>query len=208
MDQMTIAAANTLWNFHCIYDDPAPSDIIIGLGSYDLRVVDRCAELFHQGMAPKLLFTGHSGHWTRDRFDASEAKIFARRAAELSVPENAILLEESATNIGENITFSAQIVGRQAAAILVTKPQTQRRVFATVTKQWPEASARITAPLHGFSAQPTTDFPTRHLICEMVGDLKRIQDYPDAGFQTKQEIPPEVMAANELLIAKGYTDHP
>ncbi len=75
MDPETTAAAKTLWHYHCIYDDPAPSDVIVGLGSYDLRVVDRCAELFHLGVAPKLLFTGHRGHWTRDRFDTSEARV-------------------------------------------------------------------------------------------------------------------------------------
>lgn len=201
------AAADILWQYHCIFDTPVPSDVIIGLGSYDLRVADRCAALFHQGLAPKILFTGHSGHWTRDRFDQTEAHRFRVRAIERNVPVEAILLEESATNIGENITFAARLVGDDASAILVTKPQTQRRCLATARKQWPAGRTVVTAPLHDRSDQPISGFDEHHLICEMVGDLKRILIYPDAGFQTKQDVPDAVMDAYRFLIERGYTAH-
>jgi len=207
IDPQITAAAETLWRYHCIYDSPVPSDIIIGLGSYDLRVADRCAELYYAGVAPRILFTGHSGHWTRGRLERTEASQFAQQAMALGVPDEAIVLEERATNIGENITFAARMVGSDASAILVTKPQTQRRCFATARKQWPDASATVTAPLHGYSDQPTPDYDERHLICEMVGDLKRILTYPDAGFQIRQEVPTTVMDAYRLLIEQGYTAH-
>lgn len=206
-DESTAAAADILWQYHCIFDTPVPSDIIIGLGSYDLRVADRCADLYHDGLAPRILFTGHSGHWTRGRLDQTEASRFAHRATQLGVPDKAIVLEERATNIGENITFAARMVGNDASAILVTKPQTQRRCFATARKQWPGASTTVTAPLHGFSEQPTPDYDEHRLICEMVGDLKRILIYPDAGFQIRQDVPAAVMDAYRLLIAQGYTAH-
>lgn len=206
-DERIAAAADILWQYHCIYDTPVPSDVIIGLGSYDLRVADRCAELYHAGLARRILFTGHSGHWTRDRFEQTEASRFGARAAERDVPVEAILLEERATNIGENITFAAHMVGADATAILVTKPQTQRRCLATAQRQWPGAATIVTAPLHGLSQQPTAGYDERHLICEMVGDLKRILTYPDAGFQIRQEVPTTVMDAYRLLIEQGYTAH-
>jgi len=207
MDTKVLTAAETLWRYHCIYDPLEPSDIIVGLGSYDLRVADRSVELFREGLAQRLLFTGHRGHWTRDRFDAPEARIFADRAMALGIPARAIEIEDRATNIGENIAYSAAIAGERTSAILVTKPQTQRRCLATAKKQWPEAETRVTAPMHGFAQQPTADFGLRHLICEMVGDLKRIRIYPEAGFQTPQTEPAEVAAAYDLLVAAGYTDH-
>ena len=207
MHAKILAAAEALWRYHCIYDPLEPSDIIVGLGSYDLRVADRCVDLFRDGFAPRLLFTGNHGHWTRDRFDEPEARIFTDRAMALGIPSRAIEVEERATNVGENITHSAAIAGARASAILVTKPQTQRRCLATARKQWPQAQTRVTAPMHGFTQQPTADFGLRHLICEMVGDLKRIRIYPDAGFQIPQQIPPDVAAAYDLLVAAGYTDH-
>jgi hypothetical protein len=41
-----LVAAEQLWSYHSIYDPPRPVDLIVGLGSYDLRVADRCAELY------------------------------------------------------------------------------------------------------------------------------------------------------------------
>ncbi len=207
MDSEIISAAEILWRYHCIYDPPEPAEFIVGLGSYDVRVADRCADLYRQGLAPKILFTGHHGHWTRDRFDASEARTFADRAIARGVSATDLLLEERATNIGENIIFSSEIAGDNAIVILVTKPQTQRRCLATAKKQWPDATVRVTAPLHDLTRQPTAEFTLRQLICEMVGDLHRIQIYPEAGFQIPQDIPSEVMSAYRFLIDRGFTGH-
>ena len=63
-----LQAARTLWDFHLIYDELSEVDLIIGLGSYDLRVADRCAELFHQRLAKQILFTGKSGNWTNNLY--------------------------------------------------------------------------------------------------------------------------------------------
>ncbi|MCR9136034.1 MAG: YdcF family protein [Alphaproteobacteria bacterium] len=206
-EQQISAAADVLWQYHCIFDTPVPSDVIIGLGSYDLRVADRCAALFHQGLATEILFTGHSGHWTRGQFEQTEASRFLSRAVECDVPAEAIILEERATNIGENIRFAAHLVRDDASAILVTKPQTQRRCLATAQKQWSGGRTIITAPLHDRTEQPIPGFDERHLICEMVGDLKRILTYPDAGFQSRQDIPDAVTDAYRFLIDCGYTAH-
>jgi hypothetical protein len=41
----------------------------------------------------------------------------------------------------------------------------------------------------------------------MVGDLQRIRLYPARGFQIEQEIPDEIWAAGERLIALGFNRH-
>jgi hypothetical protein len=41
----------------------------------------------------------------------------------------------------------------------------------------------------------------------MVGDLQRIRIYPEKGFQIPQEIPDEVWAAYEKLVAWGFDKH-
>ena len=90
----------------------------------------------------------------------------------------------------------------------MTKPQTQRRVLATVARQWPEARASITAPLVSFEDQPTADHPVEMLISEMTGDLQRILEYPARGYQIAQAVPLEVMEAYDFLIAQGFDGHP
>ena len=197
-------AARVLWDYHCITDAPEPVDAIVCLGSYDLRVAERSAELFVQGYAPRIVFTGASGNWTKGLFAESEAATFADHAMARGVPQGAVVLEERATNLGENIRFSAALLEPAARVILVTKPQTQRRCLATVRKQWPEADALVTAPEHGMDDQPTAAFPLAHLIDEMVGDVFRILTYPDAGYQIPQAVPDDVMAAFEFLKGEGF----
>jgi uncharacterized SAM-binding protein YcdF (DUF218 family) len=203
-----LAAARTLWDFHLVYDDLAEADLIIGLGSYDLRVADRCAELFHERWARQVLFTGKSGNWTNKLYDASEAEAFAARAGKRGVPDEAMLIEPEATNIGENIRFSRAMAGRHIRrVIIVTKPQTQRRAYATVRAQWPEVRALVTAPLTRFDDQPVEAYPLQSLIHEMVGDVQRMAEYPAKGFQIAQFIPRSVADAYELLVKAGYDHH-
>jgi hypothetical protein len=38
----------------------------------------------------------------------------------------------------------------------------------------------------------------------MVGDLQRIRNYPDRGFQIHQDIPENVWQAYEALVLAGY----
>jgi len=201
-------AARALWNYHLVYDELRPADAIIGLGSYDLRVAKRAAALYRAGLAPILLFTGKSGNWTRDLYEKSEAETFADVAIAEGVPRTAIRIEPQATNIGENIRFSHDLLGDDLrSVIIVTKPQTQRRALATIARQWPEVEALITAPTTTFEDQPTSAYPFKKLVHEMVGDIKRMLEYPAKGFQIAQTVPVEVMAAYDFLVEHGFDEH-
>ena len=202
-----LAAARKLWDYHCIYDELQTADVIIGLGSYDTRVAKHAAKLYMQGLATWLMFTGHCGNWTKGLYRSSEAEAFAEIATAEGVPEEAILIEPKATNIGENILFSREkMVPGAISPIFVTKPQTQRRVRATVDRQWPEAKAFVTAPPTAFEDQPTPGHDFKMLAREMTGDIRRILEYPAQGFQIAQAVPLEVMEAYDYLIAEGYDD--
>ncbi|WP_420960499.1 YdcF family protein [Brucella sp. IR073] len=208
MNKGVYEAALTLWNYHLVYDELKPADAIIGLGSYDLRVAKHCAALFQAGLAPRLVFTGKSGNWTEGLYAKSEAETFADVAMAEGVPEKAILIEPKATNIGENIRYSHELLGDAVKrVIIVTKPQTQRRALATIGKQWPGVEALVTAPSTPFEHQPTDSYPFEKLVHEMVGDLKRILDYPSKGFQIPQDVSPHVMEAYEFLLSHGFDAH-
>lgn len=203
-----LQAARTLWDFHLVYDKLSDADLIVGLGSYDLRVADRCVELFNQGLAKRILFTGKAGNWTSGLYRTSEAEAFADRAKNLGAPEQAILIEPNATNIGANIRFTRARMGDTVQrVIIVTKPQTQRRAYATIHAQWPGVEAMVTAPLTSFEKQPTVAYPLDRLIHEMVGDVKRMVDYPAKGYQIAQSIPVSVADAFDLLVKAGYHHH-
>ncbi len=200
-------AARVLWDFHCVYDGLANSDVIIGLGSYDIRVATHCAKLFEDGLADRVIFTGSSGNWTSELFPKGEAQAFMEQALLEGVPEGAIQLETRATNIGENIRFSAEMSPNATRTIFVTKPQTQLRCKATAQKQWRKVEALVTAPATPFQAQPLPHHDKHALICEMVGDFARMEDYSRKGFQVEVEIPEVTRAAFRTLVAAGYVDH-
>jgi len=203
--------ARTLWNYHRAASTPRPADVIIGLGSYDLRVARHCTQLFQQGLAPVLLFTGAQGNFTRGKWSKSEAEMFADEAVAAGVARENILIEPRATNTGDNLRFSGQLLesrGHRAETILlVAKSQMLRRSLATAAIAWPDVTVIASAPPHSFDEQPTPDHPLDDLINEMVGDLQRIIEYPRLGYQTPQELPAEVLGAYHELIARGYTRH-
>jgi uncharacterized SAM-binding protein YcdF (DUF218 family) len=206
-DTTIVQAARILWEFHCIYDELKPASAIVGLGSYDLRVAEECAELYKLGLSSRIILTGASGNWTEGLFGMSEAAMFAQHAISCGVPNIAMTLEESATNIGENIELVSQLIPDADSVILVTKPQTQTRCKATAIKKWPSVRCMITAPRTTFENQPTSIHNERRLFCEMVGDLERLRTYPAFGFQIAVDIPEKVLCAFETLKDAGFTDH-
>jgi uncharacterized SAM-binding protein YcdF (DUF218 family) len=203
--------AETLWNYLCLNQAIGRSDCIVGLGSYDLRVAERCAELYKDNWAPLIVFSGNLGNWTRGVWDETEAEVFSRHAVSVGVPAGKIKLERQATNIGENIVLTRELLHaegiRPESVTLVSKPSTERRVFATARRVWPEVKTYITSPRLTFRAQLDYQFPDVHLVHEMVGDIQRIRLYPKLGFQIVQPIPAEVWFAYERLVSLGYTNH-
>jgi len=58
--------AETLWNYHHVHHVLEEADCIFALGSHDLRVADRAADLYLEGMAPLVIFSGGLGNLTRE----------------------------------------------------------------------------------------------------------------------------------------------
>ncbi len=204
--------AKILWDYHQLHQVPVPSDVIFVLGSHDLRVAHRAVELYRQGLAPYILFSGRRGALTQD-WPVTEAERFAALALERGVPREHLLVEPEATNTGENIRFGYHLLREKGLQpgrlILVQKPYMERRTRATFLQQWPGAAVEITvtSPQIPFEDYPNDEIPMAQVIDIMVGDLYRIRDYPARGFQVPEEIPPEVMAAAEELVRRGYTGH-
>jgi uncharacterized SAM-binding protein YcdF (DUF218 family) len=203
--------AKKLWDYHHLNQLPVKSDCILVLGSHDLRVADRGAELYLQGWAPILLFSGGLGNVTRGVWTVPEADQFARIALDKGVPAEAIFIENQSTNTGENILFTQQLLKEKGldpqTFLLVQKPYMERRSYATFARHWPEKQLIVTSPQISFEEYPNKELPMEKVINMMVGDLQRIKIYPEKGFQIYQEIPAGVWEAYERLIGWGFTKH-
>ena len=203
--------AKRLWDYMVLGQDPAPADVIVALGSNDVRVGEHAARLFLRGLAPRLLCSGGVGRLTAGRFATSEAQTFADAAVRLGVPRAAILIEDASTNTGENIDRSRALLAsagvRPSRVLLVQKPYMERRAWATFKKRWPGPELQVTSPPIPYEAYPTPEIPRDLVINILVGDVQRIRLYAERGFQVPQPMPDEVWAAWEELVARGYTGH-
>ncbi|MEO5908204.1 MAG: YdcF family protein [Ginsengibacter sp.] len=200
-----------LWNYHLMNLELVKSDCILALGSHDLRVADRTAELYLQGFAPLVIMSGGLGNFTREIWSEKEADKFAAIAIQKGVPADNILIENNSTNTGENILFTQRLLREKGldpqSFIVVQKPYMERRTYATFKKHWPGKSLTVTSPQISFEEYPTSEIPMERVIDIMVGDLQRIKFYPEKGFQIYQEIPKEIWTAYERLIQLGFDKH-
>ncbi len=207
----TDALARTLWDYMLLGHELVPSDLILVLGSNDVRVAEHAAELYARGLAPLMVCSGNVGRLTATTFARSEAETFADAAVAKGVPRDAILLEARATNSGENLAFTRELLAARGIhprrIILVQKPYMERRAYATFLRQWPGPEARVSSPPIPFDAYFTPDLPRELIINVLVGDMQRIKVYAERGFQAPQPLPDQVWAAFTELVARGYRSH-
>jgi uncharacterized SAM-binding protein YcdF (DUF218 family) len=85
--------AKILWDYNKLNQKIENADVIVVLGSHDTRVAERGAELYLQGYAPYILFSGGFGRLTDKDWTISEAEVFASIALKMGVPKETILLE-------------------------------------------------------------------------------------------------------------------
>lgn len=191
-----------------------PCDVIVGHGCLDTRVAERAAQLFLDGYGGLLVFSGGYGRITKDFNDKSEAETFRDVAVRMGVPENKIMIETGATNTGENVVNTEKLLSDHGiqtdSIIIVTKPYMERRAYATFMKQRKKLPRRIyvTSPNLSYEDHFADGTIAKDMFLNvMVGDLQRLEEFPKRGFQIEQDIPAEVWAAYDRLVAAGYTEH-
>lgn len=196
----------TLWDYMQLKQSLTQAGCILVLGSNDVRVAAYAAQLYHQGLAPVMIFSGGRGRFTQD-FTTSEAETFAQVAIDLGVPQQDILLETQSTNSGENIRFSAALIEQHGlqiqSVLLVQKPYMERRALATFQRQWPNSDvhASVTSTGSDFYDFCNEQLLMPEVIDALIGDFERIKHYPAKGFQAEQEIPDEVEEAYQALVS-------
>ena len=72
-----LRAAEVLWDYHCI-DRPAPNhvDVVLALGSHDLRVAQQAAQATVRYEPEYLVIAGGSGKVTSGLWSDPEAEVF------------------------------------------------------------------------------------------------------------------------------------
>ena len=201
-----------IWDYLCLQQQPQKADVIVGFGNFNTDIARRAAELYRQGLAPKVLFTGGLGRNTEGLLPEPEAVRFAKVAMECGVPAEDILIEDRSTNTKENIEFTRVLLeekGIPHGRILgVHQPFMERRITAAVGVYWPGldfsvTSPRVTIPEY-LAAAKKQGVSEEASVAVIVGDFQRMDLYAKKGYQLPQHIPEEAWAAFRRLVEMGY----
>jgi uncharacterized SAM-binding protein YcdF (DUF218 family) len=202
--------AKIIWDYMLMHHTLVKADVIFILGNRTTAVPKYAATLYHKGLAPYVICSG--GHGKGARYDTTEAEMFRDILVEHGVPEEKIILETHATNTGQNVALTEALLREKGfdfrRFILVQKPHMERRSYATFMKQWKGEieDVRVSSPQLTYEAWCLlgTQEDKDGFIHTMVGDLRRIMEYPKLGHQIPQEVPQEVVKACERLREAGY----
>ena len=201
-----------IWDYLGMHQIPQKADVIVGFGNFNTNIARRAAELYLQGYAPKVLFTGGLGRNTEGLLPEPEAVRFAKVAMECGVPEEDILIEDRSTNTKENIEFTRQLLEEAGVpyghVLGVHQPFMERRITAAMGVYWPDLSFSVTSPqvsipdyLEDAKRQGITE---NAAVSVIVGDFQRMDLYAKKGFQLPQHIPEEAWNAFYRLVEMGF----
>jgi uncharacterized SAM-binding protein YcdF (DUF218 family) len=198
-----------LWDYHNMHHRLRPTDVGIGLGSHDVGVAHYTAELFAKRIFPLIVFSGANAPTTLARFPRGEALHYREEAVALGVPATRILVETQATNTGENITFTRDLLDKQGVVVssvtLISRPYQQRRAYATCRRLWPEVEVVCASKDLSLTEYVEQIGDPKRVVDMIVGDTQRIETYAQRGFAIAQEVPEPIRIAYERLVAAGYT---
>ncbi|WP_067566668.1 YdcF family protein [Nocardia acidivorans] len=141
-----------------------------------------------------------------------EAVRFRNGAERIGLGSRHVIEDHLARNTGENAVNSLTLLrarGRDVRSVVgVCTPQHARRVWGTIMKQGTdvEHAAIVTADVsvrdylrYGLRDNPAEVTPTGEVASAIMGEVKRLDDYPAEGHIVPQEIPDSVRAAYQRL---------
>jgi uncharacterized SAM-binding protein YcdF (DUF218 family) len=200
-----------IWDYHLMHHQLQNADCIFALGCHDEGVAIRAADIFNEGWAEWLVISGgviFDGNESTIEKKTTEAEYFRDIAIGKGVPTERIIIENKATNTGENFQLTAELLNQLGHSfqkfIVVQKPYMERRTYATGMAQWKNKQLILTSEKISFNDYLQKGIPKDRIINTMTGDLQRIKLYPSRGFQIYQEIPANVWEAFEELVAYGF----
>jgi uncharacterized SAM-binding protein YcdF (DUF218 family) len=199
--------AELIWQYHLLHHAPQKADCIFALGCHDDGVGIVAADLFLEGWADLLLISG-GVLFDKDTSEKTEAEYFRDIALQKGVPAEKILIENHASNTGENFQFAGELLKQRGLDpnkfIVVQKPYMERRTYATGMAQWQGKELILASENISYKEYMKKGIPRDLILNTMVGDLQRIKFYPAKGFQIYQEIPADVWDAFEELVSFGF----
>src|SRR5690606_13600759 len=192
--------------------DGAPFDAVIGFGMFDLALPRFCGNLYVQGVARLVIFTGGIGAGTGN-LGGPEADVWRQAlvGSHPGIADAAVITENQSTNTGENVAFTTRLLERHhpqhafgaglRRVLIVASPTRLRRVWLTFRRHHPDVRVarclpewRVDADRALYAAQGI-DY-----VGHVLGESDRLERYAEAGWIVPEPVPSAVQQARALLI--------
>lgn len=140
---------NCITDFIFVENKPSKADVILVAGGSRPQLAERAVDLFNEGHAPYILFSGGTNEKLTDF--ATEYEYLRDIAISKGVPEKAFLKEDQAKHTFDNATFSWKVLQESSLdvqkVILVTKAHHSRRALLTYQTVFPLAIEFVLCPV-------------------------------------------------------------
>lgn len=192
-----------------------PADyLIMVLGSPDLAVADRTAELLKQGVADKAVV---SGGCEIPGMSGLEADIISDLIEAQGVSSERVIRERRSQNTSDHFRCTKVLLKEAGLfpggssprfVLLIPTPVAERRALATARWRWPYSHFVVDG-----IADTYHDYMKRTgcavALSRMVGEVDRLQKYPEYKYMLPLDkpIPPQVRAAYKRL-RKDFNSRP
>lgn len=121
----------------------APADAIVAISGGDTPArAEEAIELYHQGWAETLVFSGAA----LDMTGPSNAAAMRKQALAAGVPETAILIDEASVDTAQNASRTFNLVKDSRRIILVTSPYHQHRASLEFERVFGEGVEIVSHP--------------------------------------------------------------
>lgn len=147
-----------LWDYLAEEDELKPADVIVVMGGPGIARVERAVEMYQEGVAPKIMFTGgHASYIPKP--EQTEAEYYQSIALDKGVKEADIIVEAEARNTPESGVNAATIFKQwerlPQTIIAITLPYHMRRSWLTMraAADWDPEVIRQTVPSGKFTRE-------------------------------------------------------
>lgn len=127
---------NQAYDYLAEEDAPEPAELIFVFGAKTPARVEKAIELYQQGLAPKLMFSGGNAVYHQQEY--SEAETYRDIAIQAGVKESDIILETKSITLPDNVRTSLNYLDQNnfplKKLILVNSPYCQRRGWCVFKK--------------------------------------------------------------------------
>lgn len=210
--QEILLALQKICDYMRLHQPLEKCDIIIGCGCSSLDIPVRCAQLYQDGYAPKILFCGGFGKITKEKFQKSEAEIYRDIATKNGVLASDILIETNSTNTGDNFRNAILLLEKEHIpyhkVLIVQWAFYERRILATAKAIMKDKDLRITSfdttfdeYVKSLEKNPDSIIDELSII---VGNVQRMIVYPQFGWQVEEDVPEDVLKSYYYLKNLGF----